>query len=92
MNNILERIYYDYDNYAGPGVPHAILSRRSTTIFMFIERYLASYKPLYTRSQRVAAAREKGASRVLLMSLDSSEHVCFPTFCFSNFEKLEYRY
>ena len=27
MSIFLERIYYDYDNYAGPGAPQAILSR-----------------------------------------------------------------
>ena len=59
VSNFLERIYYDYDNYAGPGASQAILSRCSTTIFIFIERYLASYKPFNTRFQRVAAARER---------------------------------
>ena len=79
MSNFLERIYYDYDNYAGLGVPHAILSRRSTTIFMFIERYLASYKPLYTRSQRVAAARERKGITSLFKKAYASLSVTVPT-------------
>ncbi len=66
VSTFLERIYYDYDNYAGPGVLEAILSRCSTTIFIFIDRYLASYKPLHTRSQCIAAARGNGASRLIL--------------------------
>jgi len=44
VSNFLERIYYDYDNYAGSGAPEAILFRRNTTIFIFIDRYLASSK------------------------------------------------
>jgi len=59
VSTFLERIYYDYDHYAGLGALKAILSRRSTAIFIFIDRYLAAYKSLATRSQRVAAARER---------------------------------
>ena len=59
MSTFLERIYYDYDNYAGLGLPEAILSQRSTTIFIITERHLAPHKSLATRSQRVEAVRER---------------------------------
>jgi len=65
VSTFLERIYYDYDHYARPGVLEAILFRRSTTIFIIIERHLAPHKPLATRSQRAAAEREKGSYKSL---------------------------
>jgi len=59
VSTFLERIYYDYDNYAGLGLPEAILSQRSTTIFIITERHLAHTNP-FTLGPRVLRPKEKG--------------------------------